>query len=179
MIVRHRLKLVDGPDRSCGSCSVCCTHVAIAQLDKPARVPCNHLEDGKGCQIYSSPERPEVCHGFLCAWIQGLGAHDDRPDTIGVMLSIQQVDDGRFALALEIEHGAVVGKASSMIAEVATQTKLPVIISDYESLPPNDRGDRVALHTAILYRSRRLVGPLLQWLAPEVALHVLVKGRAD
>lgn len=164
-------------DRECGTCSVCCDYVSIAELDKPARVPCRHLgQDGRGCTIYESAIRPRVCAAFLCSWMRGHGAADDRPDAIGAVLSVNDIGNGRFSLALELRPGAVLGSAASMVASVAANTKLPVIVSDYESLPPHDTGDRVAVHTSILYRSRRMVGKLIVWLAPDVALYELVKG---
>lgn len=164
-------------ERSCGECTVCCDFVSIAELDKPARVPCRNIgPEGHGCQIYGSAERPAVCGNFLCSWRRGIGNEDERPDKIGAMLSINEIPDGQFALALETRVGAIVGSAAHMVAAVAEASKLPVIVSDFESLPPDDKGDRVAVHTSILYRSRRLVGRLVGWLAPEVALYELVKG---
>lgn len=162
--------------RSCGECSVCCDYVSIDELQKPARTPCRHLSPaGYGCAIYESSSRPKVCHDFQCAWRRGVGREEDRPDRIGAMVSINQIEDGLFALALEIQHGAILGSAGKMISQVARTTLLPVIVSDYESLPPNDKGDRVAAHHSILYRARRMLGPLIDWVSPDVALHTLVK----
>lgn len=92
------------------------------------------------------------------------------------MVSINRVENGIFGLALEIRNGAVLTSAAAMVAQVARTSLLPVIVSDYESLPPDDKGDRVALHHSILYRARAMTGALIEWLAPDVALHVLVKG---
>ncbi len=162
--------------RTCGECAVCCDFVSIAEINKPARVPCRFLEpEGYGCTTYDKG-RPGVCVDFLCAWMQGMGSDGDRPDKIGAMLSIHNIPDGRYALCIELRPGAIDSTASSMVASVANATRLPVIVSNYESLPPDDKGDRVAVHTSILYRSRRLVGRLLSWLAPDVALYDLVKG---
>lgn len=110
--------------------------------------------------------------------MRGHGREEGRPDKSRVLVTVNQLPDERsqFVLVLELESGAVVGVGAEMVATVATNTRLPVIVSDYESLPPNDKGDRVAVHTSILYRSRRLIGNLLAWLAPEVALYELVKG---
>lgn len=164
--------------RRCGECSVCCDFVSIEELAKPARVPCQHLQGiDRCCGIYESPVRPRVCHNFLCSWMRGHGGLGDRPDKTGVMVSVNQIDNGLFCLALELWPGAVVTSGAAIIAAVTIATQLPVIISDYESLPPNDKGDRVAVHTSILYRSRRMVGALLAWLAPDVALYELVKGE--
>jgi hypothetical protein len=151
--------------------------VSIVELDKPARVLCRHLvQPDRGCGIHGEPERPQVCRSFLCSWMRGHGGDEDRPDKIGAMLSVNDIEGGRFVLALELRSGAVLSSAAAMVATLASATRLPVVISDYESLPPDDKGDRVAVHTSILYRSRRMVGRLLSWLAPDVALHELVKG---
>jgi len=162
--------------RTCGECAVCCIFVSIAELNKPARVPCSNLESsGYGCTIYNAG-RPQVCKDFKCSWLLGAGREEDRPDRIGVMLTVQDIQDGRYALALETRPGAVAGPAAHVVSEVARLYQLPVIVSDFESLPPDDKGDRVAVHTSILYQSRRLIGPLLKWLGPNVALYDLVKG---
>lgn len=165
--------------RACGSCAVCCVAVGIAVLDKPARVPCRNLDPiGHGCTKHGTSGQPAVCAAFSCAWLGGFGHQDDRPNDVGVMITVQDIPDGRFALALEFKPGAALGAGRRMIADVATATRLPVIVSDYESLPPDDKGDRVAVHTSILYRARRLVGPLIEWLGPDVALYTLVKGAS-
>lgn len=156
---------------------MCCDYVSIAELAKPARQLCQHLEpSGYGCTIHNDPQRPAVCRNFMCSWMRGFGSDEDRPDKVGAMVSVNAIENGFFGQVLEIRPGAVAGSAASIIADVAEQTRLPVVISDYESLPPNDRGDRVAVHTSILYRSRRMVGRSLGWLAPEVGLYELVKG---
>jgi hypothetical protein len=57
--------LVSG--RSCGSCSLCCKVVAVAELDKPAGQWCIHAARGRGCQIHET--RPPSCRAFFCAWL--------------------------------------------------------------------------------------------------------------
>ena len=163
--------------RTCGECAVCCIDVRIEPLDKPAREPCRNLGPGHvSCTVHGTNAQPKVCKAFLCAWIQGAGGEDDRPDKIGVMVTVQQIENGTFALALEHKPGAVLATGQPMITAVATSTKLPVIVSDYESLPPHDKGDRVAVHSSIMYRARRLLGEMLTWIGPDVALFRLVKG---
>jgi len=166
--------------RSCGECSVCCDYVTIAELNKPARVPCSMLVGGgHGCSVHATSKQPKVCVAFECSWKQGVGDLSDRPDRIGAMFLVNKLENQLFGLALEIWPDAIKTSAASMLAVVARTTMLPVIISDYESLPPNDKGDRVAAHHSILYRARRMIGSLIEWVAPDVALHVLVKGRKE
>jgi len=61
----------------CGSCTLCCTLLGVAELDKPGDTPCAHCREGRGCAIY--PSRPPGCRDFACAWLVG---HEDgkRPD---------------------------------------------------------------------------------------------------
>ena len=54
--------------RECGSCSLCCRVLEIAELNKPAHTWCRHCRPGKGgCSIYA--DRPPVCRGFACMWL--------------------------------------------------------------------------------------------------------------
>ena len=52
----------------CGSCSLCCRVLDIAELNKPAHTWCRHCRPGKGgCSIYA--DRPPVCRRFACVWL--------------------------------------------------------------------------------------------------------------
>jgi hypothetical protein len=59
--------------RSCGSCSLCCKVVSVAELAKPAGEWCVHCRPGNGCGIHAI--RPFVCRGAYCEWMicKGLG----------------------------------------------------------------------------------------------------------
>ena len=61
------------PGRSCGTCSLCCKVLHIAELDKPAGKWCTHWRPGNGCGIHVM--RPVSCRGFYCEWTtsKGLG----------------------------------------------------------------------------------------------------------
>jgi hypothetical protein len=61
---------------------MCCFAAPISELDKVAGEACVHLCDS-GCGIYS--ERPEVCRGFACEWLWGMGGPEHRPDRMGAM----------------------------------------------------------------------------------------------
>ena len=50
--------------RKCGACTLCCTALAVPELDKPNGVPCKHLTP-EGCGIYE--DRPPSCRAFECA----------------------------------------------------------------------------------------------------------------
>lgn len=75
------------PDRSCGTCTVCCRILEIQALDKPAGILCRH-NTGTGCGIY--PERPEACARWHCLWRRIDTLPDGlRPDRSGVMFSLE------------------------------------------------------------------------------------------
>lgn len=67
------------PGRSCGSCTLCCKTVAVAELAKPAGSWCAHCKPARGCAIYD--ERPAGCRDFHCEWMRSekLGA-EWKPD---------------------------------------------------------------------------------------------------
>jgi hypothetical protein len=92
------------PERSCGTCNVCCI---VPKIDEPAlqklpgcRCP-NALADGS-CSIYAT--RPRTCRDFFCGW-RLLAWIDERlrPDRSGML--IRPTDDeklvaGRHEFAL-------------------------------------------------------------------------------
>lgn len=55
------------PGRACGSCTLCCKTVAVAELAKPAGTWCPNCQRSKGCAIYES--RPAGCRDFYCEWL--------------------------------------------------------------------------------------------------------------
>lgn len=72
--------------RACGGCTLCCTALAVPELNKPNGVPCVHLTP-EGCGIYE--DRPESCRVFQCAWLQGAGPRDTRPDRTGGVITCE------------------------------------------------------------------------------------------
>lgn len=81
--------------RKCGSCNLCCQVFEIKPLAKPAGIRCQHLAKGctnKSCTIYE--QRPEVCAGFKCLWLEGAGPASLRPDRSGVVLTLKAEEKG-------------------------------------------------------------------------------------
>jgi hypothetical protein len=81
------------PDRSCGSCTVCCRDpvIDVPELKKPPGVTCPNCT-GKGCKIYDS--RPKVCREYHCVWRMALLQLGDewRPDRSGVVVVLETDD---------------------------------------------------------------------------------------
>ncbi len=55
------------PGRTCGTCTLCCKVIAVADFDKEPGVWCGHCVRGKGCGIYET--RPADCRTFFCEWM--------------------------------------------------------------------------------------------------------------
>jgi len=45
-------------------CAACCIAPSISSLNKPAGVPCQHLDADFRCAIFGQPERPSCCAGL-------------------------------------------------------------------------------------------------------------------
>jgi hypothetical protein len=53
--------------RGCDGCDMCCTALAVRELDKPPWTSCRHLAaDGGGCAVWG--EHPGDCKSFACLW---------------------------------------------------------------------------------------------------------------
>lgn len=69
--------------RTCNGCTECCTLLPIEPFDKPANQKCKH-DTGHSCRIYDT--KPNCCHVFTCAWLQGGIPKAHRPDKTGVVV---------------------------------------------------------------------------------------------
>lgn len=93
-----------GSDRKCGACTLCCTAMAVPELDKPNGVPCVHLTPS-GCGIYE--DRPESCREFLCGWRRGIGRGvEHRPDRTGAVLHAESDKDRGVAWVAYVDPNA-------------------------------------------------------------------------
>ncbi|MBL6937399.1 MAG: hypothetical protein ISS15_00140 [Alphaproteobacteria bacterium] len=76
-----------GGEKSCGSCTVCCTALAIETpgLRKQPGIACVHCTS-TGCGIYET--RFPICRTYFCGWF-GLAELDEswRPDRSGLLIS--------------------------------------------------------------------------------------------
>jgi len=139
--------------RTCDGCTVCCYVGGIPELGKPGHTVCPHA-CARGCDIYGTPAKPATCETFSCAWLNGIGREEDRPDLCGVLVSINNMGVGDFAFAIEVEPGAARTLGASMIEEMATRVPLPVVLVSFGSVPPDDAGDFVVVTDLVRKRRR-------------------------
>ena len=113
------------PGRECGSCTACCTVLAIVELPKPPRRACDHL-CRSGCGVYE--DRPASCREFHCLWLRGAIDESEalRPDQLGVMFDyfVTAGSGESHLIAFELWVGAFdVPQVQSLLREVCeTQT---------------------------------------------------------
>ena len=86
------MSIIDPPvnrrePRSCGTCSLCCNLLFVADLDKPENVWCQHATPrGCGCGIYAT--RPAGCAAFLCNWLTDPSLGDEwKPNRSNIIVS--------------------------------------------------------------------------------------------
>jgi uncharacterized protein len=71
--------------KACGSCTMCCSALEIAELKKPAGRLCGNCRLGAGCAIYA--DRPQVCRDYECDWLMSRDLPRGlRPDLVGAIL---------------------------------------------------------------------------------------------
>ena len=76
------------PGKTCGSCTMCCKLMGIAELKKPAWTECVHVAPGIGCRIYQ--DRPRSCRQFICGWLLDPGMGPElKPDKCRVIFHQQ------------------------------------------------------------------------------------------
>lgn len=110
--------------RECGSCTACCSVLAIVELQKPARRACDHLCRA-GCGIYET--RPASCREFHCLWLRGALSGDEglRPDQLGVMFDyFTMAGSGEsYLLAFELWPGAFESPPVQSLLSELSQTR--------------------------------------------------------
>ena len=136
--------------RSCGSCSACCSVLRVDELAKPAGRDCVHQRGESGCGIYD--RRPPICRAYRCLWLQGGLEDDERPDRTG---GIVDLDARGMSVELgirEIRPGSF--DASPALRAIAERYReqIPVRIVDSQDVMNPDRPFRVLLSAGIEHR---------------------------
>ena len=134
-------------ERSCGDCKLCCSTMAVYELDKPRGECCKHV-NGKGCGIYA--DRPQSCREFECLWLLAgtsmLGAKGaaklfpraDRPDALDVVFTttkgaVQHPETGKMYpmfIANEAKPGAATTGRGAQATERLLQNGYAVCINN-------------------------------------------------
>lgn len=110
--------------RECGECKACCVVFDIDELGKRAGVKCEHL-CSNGCSRYET--RPVTCRAYRCAWLDGYGDDEMRPDRSGIVYDLRDRADqqGKYIFVMEAQPGGL-ARARGAIDELA-KSGVPVV----------------------------------------------------
>jgi hypothetical protein len=135
---------------------VCCEIVEVGEIDKPAGSLCRHYNNG--CTLFNKKERPMVCKSFQCGWLRGFGEEKDRPDKIGLMLSISNFNGGVWIFAIETKEDAINTTGKDIILDIIDKVDIPVIVSDFNTKIGEDYGDYVILKEKLESKASKIKG---------------------
>ena len=88
--------------RECGSCTACCTWLIGDSYGwefgngKSCKFLCE-----TGCDVHKA--RPESCENYFCAWAQELIDDEYRPDKCGILISVENNENGQYLKVMEID----------------------------------------------------------------------------
>ena len=137
-------------ERSCGTCSLCCTVLRVDELSKPAGQNCGYQKGERGCGIHVS--RPPVCRGYHCLWLQGGLEDDERPDRTGGIVDLEPVGAAVQLAIREVIPGAYDTSLALQNIAARYREEMPVRITNTEKLDDPDRSFRVLLAEDVEHR---------------------------
>ncbi len=122
-------------NRTCGSCSYCCTHVKVDAFNKPAGISCSHLlpviNDCGACGIYE--DRPSECRQYKCSWLEGRLPEELKPDKSGLLFETGWIEwPKKLFMVMGFEHvaGAIDRFEKQLDAAAKNGTVIVVIPKD-------------------------------------------------
>lgn len=77
--------------RDCGTCSLCCTVMAIAEIQKPRNQRCPNLSLLGRCKIYAT--KPDSCTAFSCLWRIGIIPRELQPERVHAVGDVNDAGD--------------------------------------------------------------------------------------
>jgi Fe-S-cluster containining protein len=88
--------------RECGECTACCTWLQgyAYGYEFGSGKSCKFLCES-GCSVHKV--RPKVCEGYFCAWAQELISEEMRPDKCGVLVSVENNENGQYLRIVPIK----------------------------------------------------------------------------
>jgi hypothetical protein len=85
--------------RSCAGCTLCCSLLSVAELEKPPMVRCSNCEAGQGCRIYV--QRPTECAQFYCGYLLDQSLDERwKPSRSGLVVAF---DEYPYAVAIHVD----------------------------------------------------------------------------
>jgi Fe-S-cluster containining protein len=129
--------------RSCGTCSHCCSVLRVDELAKPAGQDCRHQRGEQGCGIHA--QRPAICRGYRCLWLQGGLEEDERPDRTGGIVDLESTGIGLRLGIREVRPGEFDRSLALQTIAARFRNQMPVRVTDADDVMNPDRPFRVLL----------------------------------
>jgi hypothetical protein len=164
-------------DRNCGECVTCCIVTEIKENDfyKAPNETCKYLnKECCGCSVFGTEKKPIRCDVFNCAWLKGFGDLNDRPDLNDVMIAIDKFNGGTWVFVLETKKGAYLTTGKNIIIDIANNFNFPVIVVDYDSKYPNDKGDYVIIRKDLEYRAKSIMDDFICEYSEDMNVYKLI-----
>jgi Fe-S-cluster containining protein len=100
----------------------------IEEMHKPAGQKCEHL-CAHGCSRYA--DRPATCRAYRCAWLDGYGEDDLRPDRSGIVYDLRDRHDGRgkYIMVMEARIGALQEEHVKRAIDELAASGVPVVLT--------------------------------------------------
>jgi hypothetical protein len=106
--------LTNAADRPCGECTSCCRILRIRKrndgghddfpFDKPAGVTCQHCREGRGCEIFTTADLPNLCKMYSCLWKDSRYLPAAwRPDKVNAVCSVEGYILGRLVIRVTVD----------------------------------------------------------------------------
>lgn len=145
-------KVTASSARVCGGCTACCKvreiydDPVLETFLKPPGVWCKHCDKGRGCRLWSKPERPISCLDFHCSWLEGDFSPDERPDRTKIVAEMQEGTlAGTVLLLWELTPGALKNNFADNLKHKVLAAGYPVLLLSCEGVrvlyvPSNVKG---------------------------------------
>lgn len=116
--------------RTCGTCSMCCRWPSVPDINKPAKIKCQHLHNkGYGCSIYEN--RPSLCEKYQCSWLRGIGDEEDQPNNCYILIDRRSTALGVVLIAKTMRDGAYkTSKGQDTIKRAALEENMLCFLTD-------------------------------------------------
>ena len=124
------MRMASEKKRACGGCTLCCFVFEVKTEDGVLTKPqewCKNCLVGSGCKVFDTTV-PAVCEQWNCAWLEGMGTEDHRPDRTQVVMHWRLGKLGRTLEMLEGTPGALSSDYAKQVTnDFAVRQRVPVI----------------------------------------------------
>lgn len=117
--------------RECSSCTVCCTWLIGDAYGHPfgGGKPCKFLCDN-GCSVHKV--RPKTCERYFCAWAQELIDEDLRPDKSGILVSVENNENGQYLKIIEIKKNSINNSIIEYFENWSLKMNTPIVFVKHQ-----------------------------------------------